>query len=278
MARIANTVSGSGLVSNLNSNKVNIGNNTSSNSTASGIQSTYAQHQLNLVDNYIYLYHIDTFIVLPGYADSVTDNLSVNFASTTPLSRSAPIYSYQNSGPRTVQVAFNLHRDMMTQLNAGVSNANLGLSNSVLTSPNASTVIETQNGNYVVANWENTDYTDFIINAVQAAALPSYRSSQKLVNPPLVAVRLGNDIFIKGVIQGGVMLTYKYPILRNGKYSNVDISFTVTEVDPYDAETVVQTGSYRGLTTTLERRIYGAVGNGGQTTNSGTIIPNTSTR
>lgn len=239
--------------------------NKNNSSSGSKNNSNSSQYALNLVDNYIYLYHIDTFIIVPGYADSVTDSLSVNFASSTPLSRSAPIYSYQNSGPRSVQVAFNLHRDMMTQLNVGVSNANLGLSNSVLSSPNSKTILQTKNGNYEVGDQAVNDYTDFMIKAIQAAALPSYSSSQKMVNPPIVAVRLGSDIFIKGVIRGGVNITYKYPILSNGKYSNVDISFTVEEVDPYDAETVVKTGSYRGLTTNLERRLYTAVGNGGST-------------
>lgn len=260
--------------------RINAGNSGYRNNSSGGSNSNYAQYPLNLIDNYIYLYHIDTFIIMPGYSDSVQDSIRVSFANSTPLTRSAPIYSYQHSGPRTVQVSFNLHRDMMTQLNAGISNANLGLSNSVLTSPNSSTVIETQNGNYTVANSGQQDYTDFIINAIQAAALPSYNSSQKLVNPPIVAVRLGSDIFIKGVINGSVSLVYHYPILANGKYSNVDINFSVLEVDPYDAETVVKYGSYRGLTTTLERRIYGAANNGG--VNSGgalsSIIPDTSTR
>ena len=250
------------------------------NFTSTTTFSNSSLNTLNIIDNYIYLYHIDTFIIMPGYADSVTDSMGASFASSNPLTRSAPIYSYQHSGPRTVQVSFNLHRDMMTQLNAGISNADLGLSNSVLSSPNTSTVLETNNGNYIVGNNSDMDYTDFIINAIQAAVIPSYNSSQKLVNPPLVAVRLGRDIFIKGIINGNVILTYRYPILRNGKYSNVDLSFSVTEVDPYTAEDAVQFGSYRGLTTTLERRLYSMV-NGeslGSSNSAGIYIPNTSTR
>ena len=213
--------------------------------------------KFKLIENYIYLYHIDTFLVLPSYADSVTDTMSVSYSSSTPLSRSAPIYSYQSSGPRSVQVSFDLHRDMMTQLNEGISNASLA--NSVLSSPNADSISQTSGGSYELTNYREDDYTDFLIKAIQAAALPSYSSSQKMVNPPIVAVRLGSDIFIKGVIAGSVNLTYKYPILSNGKYSNVSITFSVNEVDPYDAETVVRTGSYRGITTNLERRLYKAV-------------------
>ena len=73
-----------------------------------------------MIDNYIYLYHVPnssgkqgTVIVMPSYADSVTDTMSVNYATETPLARSAPIYSFTSSGPRTVQVSFQLHRDMM---------------------------------------------------------------------------------------------------------------------------------------------------------------------
>ena len=78
-----------------------------------------------MIDNYIYLYHVSnasgkqgTVIVMPSYADSVTDTMSVNYATETPLARSAPIYSFTSSGPRVVQVSFQLHRDMMKQIKA----------------------------------------------------------------------------------------------------------------------------------------------------------------
>ena len=79
-----------------------------------------------------------------------------------------------------------------------------------------------------------------------------------MVNPPMVAVRFGNDVYIKGIVDGGVTITYEGPILPNNKYSIVKVSFVVKEVDPWDADTVVQYGSFRGLSTTLERRIYKA--------------------
>ena len=69
-----------------------------------------------------------------------------------------------------------------------------------------------------------------------------------------------NDIFIKGVINGTVGVTYNYPILKNGKYASVSISFAVSEIDPYDATDVMQTGSFRGLSTSLERRIWKVAG------------------
>ncbi len=193
-----------------------------------------------MIDNYIYLYHVSnqsgkegTVIVLPSYADSVTDTISVSYATETPLARSAPIYSYTSSGPRTVQVSFQLHRDMMKQINFKTSNASVTL---------------------------KEDYVDLFIKYVQAAALPNYSTASKMVNPPVVALRLGNDIFIKGVIAGTVGITYNYPILSNGKYASVSIGFSISEIDPYDAKTVMKTGSFRGLSTSLERRVWKKTG------------------
>ena len=66
----------------------------------------------------------------------------------------------------------------------------------------------------------------------------------------------GNEIYIKGVVNGGITVTYNMPLLVDDKYAKVDISFTVTEVDPYDAQSVMVQGSFRGLNKTLERRLF----------------------
>lgn len=186
----------------------------------------------DLIQNYLYMYHIDKFVLLPTYPETVQDSLSATFASTNPLSRSAPIYSYSYSGPRQVQVSLNLHRDMMQQLNYGVSNINLN---------------EVDIGD---------DYIDTMIKQLQAIALPRYSGDTKMVNPPLIALRFGNEIYIKGVVTSGISITYSGPILSNNKYAVVDISFTVSEITPYDAESILSLGSFRGISKTLERRIY----------------------
>lgn len=182
-----------------------------------------------MIDNYIYLYHVNQFIVIPTFPDSITDTMPVNFSKATPMSRSAPIYSYSDSGPRSLQVNLDLHRDMMTQINTGVSNLTIKPGN---------------------------DYVDTIAAQIQAIALPAYGASQKLVDPPMIAVRFGQDIYIKGVVSGAVSVSYALPLLENGKYAHVGISFTVEEVDPYNAQTVMRTGSYRGIDTSLERNIW----------------------
>ena len=185
-----------------------------------------------LIDNYIYLFHVDKFILLPTYPESVQDTMPAIYSQTTPLSRSAPIFSYSHSGPRTIDVSLNLHRDMMQQLNYGVSNINL-------------------NGVDV-----GDDYVDVLVKQIQAVAVPSYDIGAKMVNPPLVALRFGNDIFIKGVVDGGLTVTYSGPIGTDNKYKQIQLAFRISEVDPYDAQTVMQQGSFRGINKTLERRIY----------------------
>jgi hypothetical protein len=186
-----------------------------------------------MIDNYIYLYHTDTFIIIPEYPEQFTDSINVEFSRETPLMRSAPIFSYSSSGPRELDVTIKMHREMMEQINYGVSNANVPL---------------------------HDDYVDELIRQIQAVALPVYSASSKMVDPPMVAVRFGNDIFCKGVVTGSVAVTYDLPVLPNGKYAQVSLSFHMCEVDPYDALTVQKVGSFRGLDTTLERRLWKSSG------------------
>lgn len=185
--------------------------------------------KFNMIDNYVYLYHVDQFIVLPTFPDTISDSMGVNFQKSTPMSRSAPIFSYSDSGPRSLQVSLDLHRDMMTDINYGVSNATVAVGD---------------------------DYVDTLIKQIQAAALPAYNSSNKMVDPPMVAVRFGNDIFIKGVVTGSVSVDYSLPIIEGNKYAHVGVKFTVEEVDPYDARTVMEAGSFRGLDVTLDRNAW----------------------
>ena len=186
-----------------------------------------------MIDNYIYLHHVDEFIILPTYPESVNDSMQVTFANSTILSRSAPIYSYSNSGPRSVSVTLKLHRELMQQINYKKSNATVQMGD---------------------------DYVDTIIRYLQAMALPKYSATDKMVNPPIMSLRLGDDIFIKGVLGSNLQTAYSLPIITdiNGKdrYAFVEISFTINEVDPYDAETVMESGSFRGLDTTLERNLW----------------------
>ena len=190
------------------------------------------------IDNYIYLYHTNTLVILPGYPENLTDSTSVSFNQSTSLGRSAPIFSYTGSGPRSMQIDLSIHREALNLMNYTNSNSELK----------------------AFFNPED-DYTDVIIRMLQAAALPVYASSEKMVDPPMVACRFGNDIYIKGVITGAVGVSYQLPILRNNKLAKIDISFNVSEVDAYDAMMVSQIGSYRdpgdiNINTTLDSEMY----------------------
>ena len=180
-----------------------------------------------LPSNYIYISHLDEdfqFWRLPCTPETISDSMSSTFGETSALGRSAPVFTYSKSGPRSVQVSLKFHRDMMDEVNIGVSNANLKL---------------------------GEDYVDSLLKALQAIVVPKYNLSNKSVEPPLVALRLSNEIFIKGIINGSIGLEYKLPILSNGKYAQVSLTLNITEVDPYYATTVFKNGSFRGTVKTL---------------------------
>ena len=184
-----------------------------------------------LPDNYIYISHLDLdeeekYFILPSYPDQIADNMQSTFQETNALSRSAPVYTYSNSGPRSVQFHITLHRDLMDDANVGVSNA---------------------------GREYGEDYVDTLIRALQAVAVPKYNITDKKIEPPWVALRLSNEIFIRGVVKGGINVEYRKPVLENGKYALVDVTFTIYETDPYDASSIFTNGSFRGLTRSMKK-------------------------
>lgn len=224
-----------------------------------------AQNPITVIDNYIYLYHTETVILLPVFPESIADNTSTTFSETPILGRSAPIYTYSSSGPRQVEINLKLHRDMLNDINT---------SNNIVSYSH-------KDKPELLKKVKRDDYMEVLIAELQSAALPVYEASKKLINPPIVAIRIGDEIFCKGVIQGGVRVNYSGPILANneydingeiikttdtygnrinkvgkGKYALVDIGFSIYEIDPYDAVGVASSGSFRGLSKSLERNIY----------------------
>lgn len=183
-----------------------------------------------LPDCYLYISHLDEayqYWMLPGYPEKVTDNMQSSFQENSALGRSAPVYTFSHSGPRTIQINLSFHRDMFEEINQFLY-------------PKGSNKFA-----------DGADMAEKFIHAIQAIAVPKYNLSNKAIEPPLVAIRLGKEVFIKGIVSGGVSVTYGKPILSNEKYAIIDISFTVSEVDPYDSSTVFKNGSFRGLTATL---------------------------
>lgn len=193
---------------------------------------------LKLIENYIFFQHVGDngkYCILPQFPEELTDSTAASFNSTTILGRSAPIYTYTGSGPRTVAFTFTLHRDMMNDIN--VTNNSFGIS-------------------------EEDDVLEELIKTIEAAALPKYTNVTKAVNPPIIAVRIGEEIYIKGVVSGSVQKTFSGPIIDN-KYAVCRIQFTVSEIDPYDSESVKTIGGFRGIDSTLDlSEIRGGMLNG----------------
>ena len=178
-------------------------------------------------DNYIYFHHLNKGITIPVDPEAVSDSMSAGWANSTPLSRSAPIYSYSNSGPRSVQFSFNLHRDLVKQFNPDwIGKTNLG--------------------------WrQGYDVVDLLINNLEACVLPTYQETGKIVNPPVISVKIRNEIYIKGVVSS-VGKSFSLPLINYGdeknpsfKYAMVNINLGISEVTPYDASIISAFGGYR---------------------------------
>ena len=193
-----------------------------------------------LIENYIYIYQLDKYVIVPVYPDSLQDTLGSTFSSENILARTSPIFTYSNSGPRSIQVNFDLHRDLMNDIN--------------FDNINFIDEVNAELGN---------DYIDTLIRYLQAMAMPAYNAVDlatdtynSMINPPLIACKFGNNIFIKGIVDGDVSVTYSGPISKDGKYMQVSISFTVKEIEPQDAETIAKWGSNRGLSTLMTKGLY----------------------
>lgn len=181
------------------------------------------------IENYIYISHLGDdgkYFIIPTSPDTIQDSMTSTFASENPLSRSAPIFTYSYSGPRTVTINLQLHRDMMDDANVGISNVNIE---------------------------DGEDYIDTLIKSIQAISVPKYNVTNKAVEPPIIAIRFGNEIFIRGIVNGSISVSYSKPILNNGKYALINIGFTIYEIDPYDSAAIEANGSFRGLTKGLRK-------------------------
>jgi hypothetical protein len=107
-------------------------------------------------------------------------------------------------------------------------------------------------GNFSPQFREGEDYIDTLVRALQSISLPKYTEKNNVVEPPIVAVRFGNEVFIRGIVDSGVNVSYSKPILSNDKFAQVTVSFDVKEIDPYDAPAVFRNGSFRGLVATMK--------------------------
>ena len=197
-----------------------------------------------LEENYLYFYHTDTLVLLPYWPLNIQDNQGANWNSTSILGRSAPIQSYSSGQARTVSVQLKFHREMLKQTN-----------------------MRQPHNRVIDASFEE-DYVDYVINMLYGCVIPNYSSSAKLVDPPLVAARFGNQTYIKGIVTN-FSVGYSGAILRDRKYSEIEITLSMTEINPYDAVTAMGVGSFRSdgeilMSTELNKSTYN-IGQGNRT-------------
>lgn len=208
-----------------------IGNNALVTDTGSGGGEYIDLTKINIIEeNYLYISHLDEglrYWKLPCVPDSISDAMGATWSPNQALGRSAPVFTYSNSGPRSVHFDFHLHRDMMDDVNMNWSNAELGY---------------------------GEDYIDNLIHALQAVAVPKYNLSNKAIEPPLVGLRVMNEIFVKGVVINTITVQYQKPIFANGKFAAIDLGIDIQEVDPYDAPTIYTNGSFRGMVGVMKRQ------------------------
>lgn len=181
------------------------------------------------VQCYMYFHHLDKYMIIPLYPNNVQDQMTIQMPNQSILGRSAPIFTYSSSGPRTVNFSMTVHRDMLRQVN---------LTNGTITSD---------------------DYIDTLIKLMQACTVPEYSDPQKLINPPVVTLRIVDEIYIKGVIQGQVGIRYKAPVLNTvfgKKYSQVEVGFNIAEFDPFSASQIAKYGSFRGYNSSMDSLGY----------------------
>lgn len=181
-------------------------------------------------ENYIYISHLGDkghWWWLPCCPEAISDSMSSQFSSATALGRSAPVWTYSSSGPRTVQISLHLHRDMMDLVNLGNASASSFATN-------------------------KEDHVDSLIRALQSISVPKYTLTDRAIEPPIVALRLSNEVFIKGIVNGDIGLEYLLPIISGNRYAQVKLSITITEVDPYDSSAIFKNGSFRGLVQTMK--------------------------
>jgi hypothetical protein len=183
--------------------------------------------------NVIYISHLDKdyqYWILPSTPTTITDTMTSTFQETNALGRSAPVLTYSNSGPRRVQISLSFRIDDFSEKNANNKSIQKGCCRPE------------------IGEYEH----DGFLRALQSVSLPKYDMSNKAVEPPLVALRLANEVFIKGVITSDIGITYGLPIIYGNRYACVEVTFTITEVDPYDAAAVFTNGSFRGVVKTLK--------------------------
>lgn len=130
-------------------------------------------------------------MAFPCYPESVDDSQTASYQPTNILGRSEPFQIYTGSGPRSVNVSFTMHCEMVHGANSYQS---------------------------------NYEYVNSLVRLVESSCYPNYGSGVAAIKCTL---QVALNIRITGIITN-VSTKWYGPIIDN-KYQMVDLSFSVTE-------------------------------------------------
>ena len=190
-------------------------------------------------ENFIYFHQLDVdgtsaAIWIPTYPLTMDITNRATYGTNQPLGSPNQIYSWSGSGPRSATLPFNLNRDMMQIINGGNMYADNELGR--------------------MLREQDADAVEVLIRYWETIALPSYQAAKKMINPPLVTIKIANQLTITGVATGGMQIRMSGG-WRNGKQLDATLSATISEIDPIDATTAARVGQYRGINATLAGRM-----------------------
>lgn len=174
-------------------------------------------------ENFLYLHHLDLLVWIPTYAEEIDISQKASFSQSKPLGAPNDIYSFGGSGPRTVRRSLLLDRDMMQIMGAE------GLVGT-------------------------GDPIETLIRAMECTCVARYADARKMIDPPLVTYKEANEVTITGVVLGGVNIK-AYGGWKDGRKRTYSMELNISEIEQYDAQTIMAIGQYRGLSATLMQRM-----------------------
>lgn len=193
------------------------------------------------ISAYIYIYHMGLVFNLPVLPDSIVDQLPTSFYQEAVLARSAPQITFASAGPRSQSVTLRLHRQIFVIENPHID---VATNKYMIKMPNP------LGGEMVEV--PAVDAADLLIKALLTLSLPKYTDSAKALIPPSLLLRFGNESAIRGVPEN-LQKSASGVWLKDGKLSDITLSFTVKEVEPFSAQYVAQVGTLRSISSTLQR-------------------------
>lgn len=174
-------------------------------------------------ENFLYLHHLDLLVWIPTYGSEINVTQNASYSHTKPLGAPNDIYSFAGSGPRTMNRTIEIDRDTIQILNAN------GLTG-------------------------DGDPIETLLRALESCCVANYSDARRMINPPIVTYKEAQEITITGVIVGSITTSARGGWI-NGRKRNYSIQLVITEIEQYDAQSIMQTGHYRGLNNTLMQRI-----------------------